>query len=96
MMRGCIEAPCSAFLVNFPVQTGSKFGMGGVRLALHEMKILVSCYLLPLLFVLLLLLFLSFTLVGDASHSFFEHRRYSINQVCHISTPAQDRTVCKP
>ena len=34
---------------------------------------------LPILFVLLLLLFLSFTLVGDASHSFFEHRRYSIN-----------------
>ena len=51
---------------------------------------------LPILFVLLLLLFLSFTLVGDACHSFFEHRRYFINQVCHISTPAQDRTVCKP
>ena len=47
-----------AFLVNFPVQTGSKFRMGGVRLALHEIKIFVSRYLLPLLFVLLLLLYL--------------------------------------
>ena len=84
------------FSRKFPVQTGSKFRMGGVRLALHEIKIFVSRYLLPLLFVLLLLLFLSFTLVGDASHSLFERRRYSINQVFHISTPAQDRTVYKP
>ena len=96
MMTGCIEASCSAFLVNFPVQTGSKFRMEGVRLTLHEMKTLVSYYLLPTLFVLLLLLFLSFVLVGDTSHSLFERRRYSINQVRHISTPAQDRTVCKP
>ena len=51
MMIGCIEASCSAFLVNFPVQTRSKFGMGGVRLALHEMKILVSRYVL-LIFVI--------------------------------------------